>query len=98
MEFIILDLDDGISSKEIFEVISENHKTSTLIDKEVKKLKELSSKSTKRVEDDNKTPEKEMIYDEADEVNSELDDKVDYYNYLISYRIQLILMLYHIIY
>lgn len=84
MEFIILDLDDGISSKEIFEVISENHKTSTLIDKEVKKLKELSSKSTKRVEDDNKTPEKEMIYDEADEVNSELDDKVDYYNYLIS--------------
>lgn len=84
MKFIILDLDDGISSKEIFEVISENHKTSTLIDKEVKKLKELSSKSTKRVEDDNKTPEKEMIYDEADEVNSELDDKVDYYNYLIS--------------
>lgn len=84
MEFIILDLDDGISSKEIFEVISENHKTSTLIDKEVKKLKELSSKSTKRVEDDNKAPEKEMIYDEADEVNSELDDKVDYYNYLIS--------------
>lgn len=84
MEFIILDLDDGISSKEIFEVISENHKTSMLIDKEVKKLKELSSKSTKRVEDDNKTPEKEMIYDEADEVNSELDDKVDYYNYLIS--------------
>lgn len=84
MEFIILDLDDGISSKEIFEVISENHKTSTLIDKEVKKLKELSSKSTKRVEDDNKTPEKEMIYDEADEVNSELNDKVDYYNYLIS--------------
>ena len=84
MEFIILDLDDGISSKEIFEVISENHKTSTLIDKEVKKLKELSCKSTKRVEDDNKTPEKEMIYDEADEVNSELDDKVDYYNYLIS--------------
>lgn len=84
MEFIILDLDDEISSKEIFEVISENHKTSMLIDKEVKKLKELSSKSTKRVEDDNKTPEKEMIYDEADEVNSELDDKVDYYNYLIS--------------
>lgn len=84
MEFIILDLDDGISSKEIFEVISENHKTSTLIDKEVKKLKELSSKSTKRVEDDNKAPEKEMIYDEADEVNSELNDKVDYYNYLIS--------------
>ncbi len=84
MEFIILDLDDGISSKEIFEVISENHKTSMLIDKEVKKLKELSSKSTKRVEDDNKAPEKEMIYDEADEVNSELDDKVDYYNYLIS--------------
>lgn len=84
MEFIVLDLDDGITSKEIFEVISENHKTSTLIDKEVKKLKELSSKSTKRVEDDNKTPEKEMIYDEADEVNSELDDKVDYYNYLIS--------------
>jgi hypothetical protein len=84
MEFIILDLDDEISSEEIFEVISENHKTSTLIDKEVKKLKELSSKSTKRVEDDNKTPEKEMIYDEADEVNSELDDKVDYYNYLIS--------------
>lgn len=84
MEFIILDLDDGISSKEIFEVISENHKTSMLIDKEVKKLKELSSKSTKRVEDDNKTPEKEMIYDEADEVNSKLDDKVDYYNYLIS--------------
>lgn len=84
MEFIILDLDDGISSKEIFEVISENHKTSMLIDKEVKKLKELSSKSTKRVEDYNKTPEKEMIYDEADEVNSELDDKVDYYNYLIS--------------
>lgn len=84
MEFIVLDLDDGITSKEIFEVISENHKTSMLIDKEVKKLKELSSKSTKRVEDDNKTPEKEMIYDEADEVNSELDDKVDYYNYLIS--------------
>lgn len=84
MEFIILDLDDEISSKEIFEVISENHKTSMLIDKEVKKLKELSSKSTKRVEDDNKAPEKEMIYDEADEVNSELDDKVDYYNYLIS--------------
>ena len=84
MEFIILDLDDEISSKEISEVISENHKTSMLIDKEVKKLKELSSKSTKRVEDDNKTPEKEMIYDEADEVNSELDDKVDYYNYLIS--------------
>ena len=78
MEFIVLDLDDGITSKEIFEVISENHKTSTLIEKE------LSSKSTKRVEDDNKTPEKEMIYDEADEVNSELDDKVDYYNYLIS--------------
>ena len=84
MEFIILDLDDEISSKEISKVISENHKTSMLIDKEVKKLKELSSKSTKRVEDDNKTPEKEMIYDEADEVNSELDDKVDYYNYLIS--------------
>lgn len=84
MEFIILDLDDEISSKEIFEVISKNHNTSMLIDKEVKKLKELSSKSTKRVEDDNKTPEKEMIYDEADEVNSELDDKVDYYNYLIS--------------
>lgn len=84
MEFIILDLDDEISSKEISEVISENHKTSMLIDKEVKKLKELSSKSTKRVEVDNKTPEKEMIYDEADEVNSELDDKVDYYNYLIS--------------
>lgn len=84
MEFIILDLDDEISSKEISEVISENHKTSMLIDKEVKKLKELSSKNTKRVEVDNKTPEKEMIYDEADEVNSELDDKVDYYNYLIS--------------
>ncbi len=84
MEFIILDLDDEISSEEIFEVISKNHNTSMLIDKEVKKLKELSSKSTKRVEDDNKTPEKEMIYDEADEVNSELDDKVDYYNYLIS--------------
>lgn len=84
MEFIILDLDDGISSKEIFEVISENHNTSMLMDKEVKKLKELSSKSTKRVENDNKTPEKEMIYDEVDEVNSELDDKVDYYNYLIS--------------
>lgn len=84
MEFIILDLDDEISSKEISEVISKNHNTSMLIDKEVKKLKELSSKSTKRVEDDNKTPEKEMIYDEADEVNSELDDKVDYYNYLIS--------------
>ena len=50
----------------------------------VKKLKELSSKSTKRVENDNKIPEKEMIYDEVDEVNSELDDKVDYYNYLIS--------------
>lgn len=84
MEFIILDLYDEISSKEISKVISENHKTSMLIDKKVKKLKELSSKSTKRVEDDNKTPEKEMIYDEADEVNSELDDKVDYYNYLIS--------------
>lgn len=84
MEFIILDLDGEISSEEIFEVISKNHNTSMLIDKEVKKLKELSSKSTKRVEDDNKTPEKEMIYDEADEVNSELDDKVDYYNYLIS--------------
>lgn len=84
MEFIILDLDDEISSEEIFEVISKNHNTSMLIDKEVKKLKELSSKSTKRVEDDNKTPEKEIIYDEADEVNSELDDKVDYYNYLIS--------------
>ena len=84
MEFIILDLDDGISSKEIFEVISKNHNTSMLMDKEVKKLKELSSKSTKRVENDNKTPEKEMIYDEVDEVNSELDDKVDYYNYLIS--------------
>ena len=84
MEFIILDLDDEISSEEIFEVISKNHNTSMLIDKEVKKLKELSSKSTKRVEDDNKTPEKEMIYDEAGEVNSELDDKVDYYNYLIS--------------
>lgn len=84
MEFIILDLDDEISSEEIFEVISKNHNTSMLIDKEVKKLKELSSKSTKRVEDDNKAPEKEMIYDEADEVNSELDDKVDYYNYLIS--------------
>ena len=84
MEFIILDLDDEISLEEIFEVISKNHNTSMLMDKEVKKLKELSSKSTKRVEDDNKTPEKEMIYDEADEVNSELDDKVDYYNYLIS--------------
>ena len=55
-----------------------------LMDKEVKKIKELSSKSTKRVENDNKIPEKEMIYDEVDEVNSELDDKVDYYNYLIS--------------
>ena len=84
MEFIILDLDDEISSEEIFEVISKNHNTSMLMDKEVKKLKELSSKSTKRVENDNKTPEKEMIYDEVDEVNSELDDKVDYYNYLIS--------------
>ena len=39
MEFIILDLDDGISSKEIFEVISENHKTSTLIDNESKEVK-----------------------------------------------------------
>lgn len=84
MEFIILDLDDEISSEEIFEVISKNHNTSMLMDKEVKKLKELASKSTKRVENDNKTPEKEMIYDEVDEVNSELDDKVDYYNYLIS--------------
>lgn len=84
MEFIILDLDDEISSEEIFEVISKNHNTSMLMDKEVKKLKELSSKSTKRVENDNKIPEKEMIYDEVDEVNSELDDKVDYYNYLIS--------------
>lgn len=84
MEFIILDLDDEISSEEIFEVISKNHNTSMLMDKEIKKLKELSSKSTKRVENDNKTPEKEMIYDEVDEVNSELDDKVDYYNYLIS--------------
>ncbi len=84
MEFIILDLDDEIFSEEIFEVISKNHNTSMLMDKEVKKLKELSSKSTKRVEDDNKIPEKEMIYDEVDEVNSELDDKVDYYNYLIS--------------
>lgn len=84
MEFIILDLDDEISSEEIFEVISKNHNTSMLMDKEVKKLKELSSKSTKRVENDNKTPEKEMIYDKVDEVNSELDDKVDYYNYLIS--------------
>lgn len=84
MEFIILDLDDEISSEEIFEVISKNHNTSMLMNKEVKKLKELSSKSTKRVENDNKTPEKEMIYDEVDEVNSELDDKVDYYNYLIS--------------
>ena len=84
MEFIILDLDDEISSEEIFEVISKNHNTSMLMDKEIKKLKELSSKSTKRVEDDNKTPEKEMTYDEVDEVNSELDDKVDYYNYLIS--------------
>lgn len=84
MEFIILDLDDEISSEEIFEVISKNHNTYMLMDKEVKKLKELSNKSTKRVEDDNKTPEKEMTYDEADEVNSELDDKVDYYNYLIS--------------
>lgn len=84
MEFIILDLDDEISSEEIFEVISKNHNTSMLMDTEVKKLKELSSKSTKRVEDDNKIPEKEMIYDEVDEVNSELDDKVDYYNYLIS--------------
>lgn len=84
MEFIILDLDDEISSEEIFEAISKNHNTSMLMDKEVKKLKELSSKSTKRVENDNKTPEKEMIYDEVDEVNSELDDKVDYYNYLIS--------------
>lgn len=84
MEFIILALDDEISSEEIFEVISKNHNTSMLMDKEVKKLKELSSKSTKRVENDNKTPEKEMIYDEVDEVNSELDDKVDYYNYLIS--------------
>lgn len=84
MEFIILDLDDEISSEEIFEVISKNHNTSMLMDKEVKKLKELSSKSTKRVENDNKTPEKEMMYDEVDEVNSELDDKVDYYNYLIS--------------
>lgn len=84
MEFIILDLDDEISSEEIFEVISKNHNTSMLMDKEVKKLKELSSKSTKRVENDNKRPEKEMIYDEVDEVNSELNDKVDYYNYLIS--------------
>ena len=84
MEFIILDLDDEISSEEIFEVISKNHKTSMLMDKEVKKLKELSSNKDKRVEKASQTSEKEMMCNDVDEVNSELDDKVDYYNYLIS--------------
>lgn len=84
MEFIILDLDDEISSEEIFEVISKNHKTSMLMDKEVKKLKELSSNKDKKVEKASQTSEKEMMCNDVDEVNSELDDKVDYYNYLIS--------------
>lgn len=84
MEFIILDLDDEISSEEIFEVISKNHQTSILMEKEVKKLKELSSKSTKRVEEPSQISEKEIIHNDVDGVNSELDDKVDYYNYLIS--------------
>lgn len=84
MEFIILDLDDEISSEEIFEVISKNHKTSMLMDKEVKKLKELSSNKDKKVEKASQTSKKEMMCNDVDEVNSELDDKVDYYNYLIS--------------
>ena len=84
MEFIILDLDEDISSEEIFEVISKNHNTSVLMDKEIKKLKELSVERNKVTTATNDESQEEVIYDKEMEANTELDEKVDYYYHLIS--------------
>ena len=48
MEFIMIDLNEKRTPEELFQVISENHQTSLLMDREIRKLKGLTNKNPKK--------------------------------------------------
>mgnify|MGYP004506313789 CR=1 FL=1 len=83
MEFIMIDLNEKRTPEELFQVISENHQTSLLMDREIRKLKGLTNKNPKK-EVINEDSPAEKLTNSEEKIDIDLKEKVDYYYHLIS--------------